>query len=107
MAQFAGLRSSLVSRLLADFGRQRFDQPDRVRTKSAHNRNEFNDIQAPLADLVFGNEGLMPLQPPSEFGLCQSCLLAGSDHQGAEGLLLRGMDSLAAQCHEAGKLIPI
>ncbi len=107
MALFAAFRSSSETRLSADFWRQSFDQPDRVGAKGAHNRNEFNDIQAPLADLVFGNEGLMPLQPLGELGLCQSRLLAGRNHKGAEGLLFRGMDRLAAQCHEAGKLIPI
>ena len=71
---------------------------------------EFDDIDAALAALVLGDEGLRLFQPFGQVMLGETRLFARFDHQLAKGGLLGGVDGFAyaarARSHRPGRLIP-
>jgi hypothetical protein len=85
-------------------------QLERVRSKGAGDRDEFHDIEPPLATFVLRDKGLGLLQAKRESLLGQPGGLACPDHQLAKGGLVGRMDGFAdtasARCHQPGKLIP-
>src|SRR6266567_3358313 len=81
-----------------------------VRPNRLGDRQEFDDIDAALAALVLGDEGLRPFQPFGQVMLGETRLFARLYHQLAKGGLLGGVDGFTyaarARSHRPGRLIP-
>ena len=59
-------------RLRARLGDQPCNQLLWIRADGAGHQNELDDIEAPFAAFVFGDEGLRFFEPAGDFGLSQS-----------------------------------
>ena len=70
--------------LAADFPDGAQDR-DRIRAESVGDFKKFKDIDPALAALVFGDEGLRPLQTPSDGVLGQAGLVSRRNKDVAQG----------------------
>jgi hypothetical protein len=77
---------------LVDPPNEHLQEPNRIDPDRPRNLQEFNDIDAALATLVFGHEGLMLAEPFGQLLLCKPRTVACLYHQLPEGGLLRRMD---------------
>ena len=63
-----------------------------IKAKQGGELQEFDQIQAPLAAFVFGDEGLGPAQQHRQLGLAEARLVAGRDQELAKGVIGPGMN---------------
>ncbi len=101
--------SHAIASRLCNSLHQRFEQANGISADGTNNRKKLYDVDAPLAAFVLGNERLMFFKPPGEIMLGKASLLAGKNHQLAEGVLLCRVDrfpyAAPASCHRRRRLI--
>jgi hypothetical protein len=94
---------------LSNSAHQRLQQPDRILPDRPGDSEKLKDIDAALAALVLGYEGLMLSKPFGQLLLCETGVLACFNQQLAKGSLARRMDGLSdsarARGHRRGRLI--
>jgi len=98
-----------VGKGLSNAAHERLQQPSRISPDRPGDGQEFKDIDATLATLVFGDEGLMRTELSGELLLGETGAIASLDQQLAKGCLPRGMyrfsDAARARGHRRGRLI--